>query len=532
MPYKPVVLVVLDGFGVNIGSAESTWRYAKRPTFELLEKYCPFTVLQASGTAVGLPWGEEGNSEVGHRTMGAGSVIYSHLPRISLAIEDGSFFENPAFGKAIEHVQKNRSRLHAMGLFSSGSVHAHADHLYATLEYARRAGVSEFYLHLFTDGRDAPQQEAAAWFKELEKRLIKDYAFAKVASIIGRHFALDRDGHWNFIETTYRLLTEGAGTPYDHPSLFIEKNYAKKITDEFIEPAYLEESGRPVGRIQKGDAVVFLDFREDSARELTAAFVQDGFDQFARRKVSNLFFATMTQYDPALPTAVAFEPILIAWPLARIVSEAGMRQLHVAEVEKYAHVTYFFNGGSEERYSNEDWILISSPSAGQAEGLADVLPEMSAPKITDTVIAGLDTYDFILANYANADMVGHTGNFKATVEALEALDRAMSVLVPAVAKRGGALVITADHGNAEDKLYRITGEARTKHTPNPVPFFLVTPEVQWRDSRSEAEVAKRYRDVRGVLADIAPTVLELLGLRPAPDMTGVSLVKILTTKPQ
>ncbi|MBI2039328.1 MAG: 2,3-bisphosphoglycerate-independent phosphoglycerate mutase [Candidatus Niyogibacteria bacterium] len=523
MPYKPVVLAVLDGFGVNIGSPQSTWRYAKRPTFEMLEKHCPFTVLQASGTAVGLPWGEEGNSEVGHRTMGAGRAIYSHLPRISLAIEDGSFFSNPAFEKAVGHVRKNQSRLHAMGLFSSGSVHAHADHLYAMLEFARRAGIAELYLHLFTDGRDAPQQEAAGWFMELEKRLVSDFAFAKIASVIGRRWALDRDGHWDFIEKTYQLLTIGKGAPYAHPSLHIEANYAKKITDEFIEAGYLEESGLPVGRIQKGDAVLFLDFREDSARELTSAFVLDGFDRFGRRKIPNLLFVTMTQYDQSFPAEVAFEPILIEQPLSRVVSEAGLRQLHIAETEKYAHVTYFFNGGREERYPNEDWVLIPSPEASPEKA-----PEMSAPQITEAVIAGLGTYDFILVNYANADMVGHTGNFTRTAEALEALDRAMSVLVPAVIKSGGALVITSDHGNAEEKLYRQTGEARTKHTSNPVPFFLATPEVQWNRERTGAEIEKQYRNVQGVLADVAPTVLELLGLRSAPDMTGVSLIPILS----
>ncbi|MBI1957103.1 MAG: 2,3-bisphosphoglycerate-independent phosphoglycerate mutase, partial [Candidatus Niyogibacteria bacterium] len=330
MPYKPVVLAVLDGFGVNIGSPQSTWKYAKRPTFELLEKHCPFTVLQASGTAVGLPWGEEGNSEVGHRTMGAGRAIYSHLPRISLAIEDGSFFSNPAFAKAVGHVQKNRSRLHAMGLFSSGSVHAHADHLYAMLELAKRSGISEMYLHLFTDGRDAPTDEAAEWFKALEKRLVSDYPFARIASVIGRHFALDRDGHWDFIEKTYRLLTEGKGMPYAHPSLHIESNYVKHITDEFVEAGFLEENGRAVGRIQKGDAALFMDFREDSARELTSAFALDGFDQFARRKISDLFFVTMTEYDRSFPVAVAFPMLGIEWPLARIVSDAGLRQLHIA----------------------------------------------------------------------------------------------------------------------------------------------------------------------------------------------------------
>ena len=443
MPYKPVVLAVLDGYGVNTKVPESTWRYAKRPAFEKMEKFYPFTTLQASGAAVGLPWGEEGNSEVGHLTMGSGRIIYTHLPRIIMSIRDGSFFENPAFLKAVEHIKKNNSRLHLLGLFSSGSVHAYVDHVYALLEFARKQGLGELYLHLFTDGRDAPPREAANFLKFFEMRLVQNYPWAKIASIIGRDFAMDRDGRWGNIEKTYNLLTSAEGRPYQSASLYAEKNYQSGLADEFIEPGFLAENDKPAGRIQGGDAVIFFNYREDSARELASAFVTEGFDKFPRKKIVDLFFITMTQYDSKFAAEVAFEPLSIKYPLAKILSDAGLKQLHIAETEKYAHVTYFFNGGEEKSFQGEDRILIPSVETAHF----DDFPQMSAEAVTDVVLSSLDKYDFILANFANADMVGHTGNFDSTVRAIEALDAAVGKIAPKVLGAGGAMIETADNGN-------------------------------------------------------------------------------------
>ena len=525
MPYKyrPLVLVILDGFGVNPKDPKTTWKYAKMDHFRRLEKFFPFTALQASGPAVGLPWGEEGNSEVGHLTIGAGRPVYTHLPRITMAINDKSFFENPAFKKAAANVKQNNSKLHIMGLFSSGSVHSFADHLYALLELTKREGIGEFFLHIFTDGRDAPMREASKLISGLEERLAKEYPGAQIASVVGRRFAMDRDAKWDLTEKAYNLLVSGEGRPFESARLYVEKAYSENMTDEFIEPGFLSESGRPAGRIADGDSVLFFNFREDSARELTSAFSAAGFDKFPRKKINNLTFVSMTQYDPAFPVEVAFGPLNVEEPLARVISESGLKQLHIAETEKYAHVTYFFNGGRELPFDGEDRVLMPSLALAHFEDS----PEMSASAVTEKVLSSLGSYDFILVNYANADMVGHTGNFEATVKALEVLDEALGKIIPAVLKSGGALIVTADHGNAEEKLYSMTGEQKTKHTSNPVPFFLVACEFESKSARPEEEIVANYREVKGVLSDVAPTALELLGLASSPQMTGISLIQKL-----
>lgn len=521
-PYKPVVLLVLDGFGVP-QTPDSPLAEAKLPTLKSLEENFPFTTLQASGVAVGLPWGEEGNSEVGHLTMGAGRVIYHHLPRIEVSIQDGSFFKNEALLKAKEHVLKNNSSLHFLGLFSSGSVHAYPDHLYALLEFAKREGISKVYLHLFTDGRDAPAKEAGTFLKELELRLAQNYPFAQIASLIGRDLAMDRDDHWEKIGRAYDLLTKGEGNNFEKASEYIKKEYAEGRTDEFVEPARLAQPG---GLIQKGDAVVFFNFREDSARELTRAFVEESFDKFAREKVPDLLFITMTEYKKNLPALALFRPLGVDWPLSRALSERGLSQLHIAETEKYAHVTYFFNGGREQPYSGEDRILIPSlPGANFNEN-----PQMSAEKITETIFQNLSKYDFVLVNFANADMVGHTGDFDATVKALEVLDLSLSKILPKVLELGGALVITGDHGNAEEKRYRFTGEKKTKHTANPVPLFLAAEEFRRKTPRAKEDILKNYRETSGVLTDVAPTILELMKIPKPSEMTGVSLLPKLLEK--
>ncbi len=518
MNYKPVVLVVLDGFGIDTMAVHSPWQIAVHPVFSEIEHFWPFTTIQASGVAVGLPWGEEGNSEVGHLTMGSGRIIYNHLPRIISAIQDGSFFQNEALLKAINQVKEKKSKLHLMGLFSSGSVHAYEEHVFALLELARRNGVSDVYLHIFTDGRDASIREAEKFIKNATEEMVKQHSSAKIVSIIGRHYAMDRDGNWGLIEKTYRLLTEGVGNIFKDAPSYISEQYKKGINDESIEPATTKEA-----LIQNGDAVIFWNFREDSAREMTQAFIDKDFDKFKREYLTDLVFVTMTEYDKRFAIPAAFPPLDVKWPLAAVVAQAGLKQLHLAETEKYAHVTYFFNGGVETPFNSEDRILVESPENLRFEET----PEMAVGKVTDTILDNLFKYDFILANFANADMVGHTGNFDACVKAIESLDRAVGKIIPKIVESGGMLIITADHGNIEEKLYKLTGEKRTKHSINPVPFYLISKDLMFKESRTDEEIKTAYQRASGTLTDVAPTVLELLGIPKPEEMTGRSLLKNL-----
>ncbi len=529
--YKPVVLIVMDGFGVGANIIESPWELAIHPFFSEVEKNYPFVTLQASGTAVGLPWNEPGNSEVGHLTMGSGKIIYTHLPRISVAIDDGSFFRNKVFQEAVSHLENqlpgNNPSLHLMGLFSSGSVHANASHLYALLDYAKQKNVKRVFLHLFSDGRDASLKEGSSFFKELELHIEKQYPFVKIASVIGRKYSMDRDGNWGRTETAYNLFVEGKGAKFKSASVYIDESYANGITDESIEPACFQaesELSCKDSRIKDNDAVIFFNFREDSVRQLTEAFTTKGFDKFVRRELSNLFFVTMTEYNRRFNLPVAFPPIENDWPLARAVSEAGLSQIHIAETEKYAHVTYFFNGGKEEPFPREDRTLIDSPETTSFA----LKPEMSASKVADTIIENIPKYDFILANFANADMVGHTGDFEATIKAIETLDREVGRVTEAVREAGGVIMITGDHGNAEEKIYKLTGEKRTKHTTNSVPFYLIGNDFKKEDNFSQEEVKAKYKMTDGILIDVAPTVLSLLSIPKPSEMTGENLLRKLS----
>ncbi|MFC1756864.1 2,3-bisphosphoglycerate-independent phosphoglycerate mutase [Patescibacteria group bacterium] len=516
---KPVVLMILDGFGYDKNATESPWQLANHAHIAEWERWYPFTTLQASGLAVGLPWGEEGNSEVGHLTMGAGKIIYNHLPRIIRSIHEDTFEKNEAFVEAVEHVKKNNSNLHIMGLFSSGSVHSYTDHLYALLDLAKNNNLEKTFLHLFTDGRDSFQNEGAKFVKQLEERLEKKYPNIKIGSIIGRHFAMDRDDKWENIEKTYKLFTEGEGKKFEFASAHIENEYKNGRTDEFIEPAFAENSQR----IQNEDAVIFFNYREDSARELTYAFVKTDFEKFERKKIADLKFVTMTKYDDDLQTLVAFPPIQVMNPLAKVISLTGLKQLHIAETEKYAHVTYFFNGGIEKPFDNEIRILVPSPKTPRY----DDTPEMSADKITAKVLEELDKQDFMVVNFANADMIGHTGNFDACIKAIEILDKCLGKIVPKILQKGGIAIITSDHGNVEEKIYKLTGEKMTKHTLNPVPFYLVGGKWRRKEPISPEEVSKLYKEVNGTLTDIAPTILEILGIKKPKEMTGSSLTSRL-----
>jgi len=518
MKYKPVVLVVLDGFGIDTMAVHSPWQIAVHPVFSEIEHFWPFTTIQASGVAVGLPWGEEGNSEVGHLTMGSGRIIYSHLPRIISAIQDNSFFQNEALLKAINQVKEKKSKLHLMGLFSSGSVHAYEEHVFALLELAKRNDVSNVYLHIFTDGRDAFVREAEKFVEDTVKEMANQRLTAKISSIIGRHYAMDRDGNWGLVEKTYKLLTEGLGNIFKDASSYINEQYKKGVNDESIEPATTKEA-----LIQNGDAVIFWNFREDSGRELTQSFIDKNFDKFEREYLADLVFVTMTEYDKRFAIPAAFPPLDVKWPLAAIISQAGLKQLHLAETEKYAHVTYFFNGGVEAPFNGEERILIESP----ANLRFDETPEMSAGKVTDAILDNLFQYDFILANFANADMVGHTGNLDACVKAIEVLDREVGRIIPEIVESGGILIITADHGNIEEKLYKLTGEKRTKHSANPVPFYLISKDLMRKEPKTDEEIKVAYQQASGTLTDVAPTVLELLGIPKPEEMTGRSLLNKL-----
>lgn len=518
--YKPVVLLILDGFGVNVSVPESTWKFAKRPTFEDLEKFWPYTTLQASGIAVGLPWGNPGNSEIGHLTIGAGRVLYHHLPRIITSIEDKSFFENEALLAAVNKAKEPGARLHFMGLFSSGSVHAYVEHLHALMDLAKAQEVPEVYLHLFGDGKDSQPNEMEGFLEKFSEKL-KDYPNIKIGSVVGRYYAMDRDENWGRTEIAYNLLVNGKGIAFQDPLAHIKKEYKKDHGDILLDPGFLaDESGNAIGRIKDGDAVIFYNFREDSVRQLTSAFVDERMDRFDRGERLNLEFVTMTEYEKRLQVRVAFPALDISWPLARVISDAGLKQLHISESEKYAHVTYFFNGGIEKPFPGEERILVPSPEARSF----DERPEMSAEKVTDAVIKNLGRYDFILANFANGDLVGHTGNFEATVKAIEVLDFSVGKIVASVLEVDGAVLITSDHGNAEEKRYRMTGEKRTKHTTNPVPCYFISNESRKSAARSSQEVDAKYKDVGGVLTDVAPTVLTLMGIGVPSEMTGYSLL--------
>lgn len=524
--YKPVVLAVIDGFGVSLEERGNPVVEAKKPFLDTFDHNFPFTTLQASGVAVGLPWGEAGNSEVGHLTMGTGRVIYHHLPRVINAIHEGAFFQNQAFLDAVEHVKKHGSALHILGLTSSGSVHSYLDHLYALLTFIESSDVPNAFLHVISDGKDAPPKEGSKLFAALETRIAQMYPKTKIASLTGRFYAMDRDEKWDRIRRVYDLFTKGEGIKIEGSiSKYVSDSYENGVNDEFIEPGYVAGAdGKPIGLIRDNDALIIFNFREDSMRELSHALVDFAFDSFPRTRVQDLFLVTMTEYEKDLDARAAFPPIDVASPLSKVVSDAGFRQLHIAETEKYAHVTYFFNGGREKPFPNEERILISSVPTAHF----DEVPEMKSAEIAGRVIEELPRHDFVLVNFANTDMVGHSGNYRAAVSAVEAVDRALGELYGAVMKQGGVLIVTGDHGNVERKRNLVTGEILTEHSLNPVPLYLVGHDFQIPTPRSIEEVNMKKKETRGVLTDVAPTILELMGLKKPLEMNGSSLLRELT----
>jgi 2,3-bisphosphoglycerate-independent phosphoglycerate mutase len=514
---QKVILLILDGWGVAPPSEGNAPSQANIPNLKNIENYYPATTLHASGINVGLPWWEEGNSEVGHLTLGCGQVIYQYLPRIINAIQNDSFFQNPAFLGARDHIKKQHSRLHLIGLVSSGAVHSYIDHLYALLDFCKKEGIEDVYLHLFTDGRDAPQKEAVTLIKNLSERLSLQKT-GKIATISGRSFAMDRDRNWDRIKKTYECLTEGKGEIAQDPVLYLQNSYQREITDEYIEPAVVDSEGL----IQKNDAIIFFNFREDRARELTLAFVKDNFNEFLRKKIGNLYFATMTRYLDDADIKVAFEPPKIKNPLGKVISDAGFSQFRIAETEKYAHVTYFFNGLKEEPFPGEERVII--PSSGGPH--YDRNPEMQAPNIKERVLKEIEKekYHFILINLANPDMVGHTGNIKAAIRAAEIVDACTGEIVGAAEGKYTTLIL-ADHGNFEEMISR-SGEVIGEHSLNPVPFYLVDPK--FKSSIPQGKSLETLPKAGGFLFDIAPTILECLELPKPAEMTGFSLIPSLT----
>ena len=522
---KPVLLVIMDGFGIAPPSKGNGVTLAKKPVFDHLVSTYPTLTLQASGEAVGLSWGEMGNSEVGHLNLGSGKIIYQTLPKINKTVENGSFQQNQMFLKAAEQVKKNKSRLHLMGLVSNGGVHSHQEHLYALLEFCKAQGINDVYIHAFLDGRDTKKDGGLDFIKQLEAK-IKEIGVGRIASLSGRFYAMDRDNHWDRIELAFRAIVEGKSEAnFDNPIKAIEQAYQKNVFDEEFIPAVIMSGGKPIAKVEDKDAVIFFNFRADRARQMAMTFVLPGFDKFKREYLKDLCFVTMTEYEKDLPVMVAYPPELIQKPLGRIISEANLKQLHAAETEKYAHVTFFFNGGKEDPFVGEDRILVPSP----AVSTYDQKPEMSATELNTKIINSLreDKYDFGVINFANPDMVGHTGVVPATIKAVEAIDKCLGDLIAVVLEKNGVCVITADHGNAEELINLQTGEVDKEHSTNPVPFIVCG--KQWEGQTLIPGLDSAGGDLSiltpsGMLADIGPTILKILEIDKPDEMTGSPLI--------
>ncbi|MFA7319133.1 MAG: 2,3-bisphosphoglycerate-independent phosphoglycerate mutase [Parcubacteria group bacterium] len=516
---KPVALVILDGWGIGEKNKGNAIANADLPTFKELDAYYPHIALQASGISVGLPWGEAGNSEVGHMTLGSGKVIYQNMPRITMSIQNGEFFQNPIFIEAIQHAKKNDTAIHLMGLVGKGSVHSNIEHLYALLEMMKSYDMKKVFIHLFTDGRDSSPTSGLESVRDLSSR-IERYGVGHIASIGGRYFAMDRNNNWDRVQKAYTTIVKGEGPTTENPEEYMKASYKKEIFDEFIEPAAVCKGGVPIGQITDGDSVIFFNYREDRARQITKAFATPDFSDFPVSKFNDLFFVTMTQYEENLPVHVAFPPIKVMMCLGKVLSENNLKQLRIAETEKFAHVTYFFNGGNEESFAGEDRVIIPSKDVANY----NLFPRMSAPEITEQVLnfVEMEKYDFILINFANADMVGHTGVEEATIEATEAIDGCLAKIIAAITSKGGQLLITADHGNAEEMVNLHTGEKDTEHSANPVPLWYVTAENRRAEPLEDAPV-----EVAGLLSDVAPTVLDIMHLEKPDEITGESLLDVL-----
>lgn len=513
MSKKPLLLMILDGWGINPETENNAVAQAKTPNMTRLSKEYPATEIDGSGRSVGLPAGQMGNSEVGHTNLGAGRVVYQDLTRISKSIEDGDFFENPVLLDCLKKAKAGSGRLHLSGLLSDGGVHSHETHLYALVELAKRQGITEVFVHALMDGRDTPPQSGAEYLQRLEKELAR-IGVGKIATVMGRYYAMDRDNRWERVEKAYRAMVQGEGNPFPSAAAAIETSYGNGVVDEFVVPSVIVADGAPVGKISDGDAFIFFNFRSDRAREITRTFTDSAFTGFTREvwpKLSS--YVCLTTYDETFGLPVAFGPDELTNIFPEVIANAGLTQLRIAETEKYAHVTFFFNGGRETPFEGEDRALIPSP---KEVATYDLKPEMSAYLVTDELMKRLNEnkYDVIILNFANADMVGHTGILTAAISAVEAVDSCVGKIVDRVRELGGAVLITADHGNAEIMVDHSTGGPHTAHTCDLAPFVLVD------DSRKHVKLRKG-----GVLADIAPTMLQMLGLPQPAEMTGKSLIE-------
>ncbi len=501
---KPVALIIMDGFGYNPDSYGNAIADAKKPNLDKLFAQCPHTLIGASGLDVGLPDGQMGNSEVGHTNIGAGRVVYQMLVKISKSIKEGTIRKNPAIVGAVENCVKNGSALHLMGLLSDGGVHSHIEHLFGLMEMAKDMGVEKIYVHAFLDGRDVPPTSGAEYMEKLVEET-KRIGAGKVATVMGRFYAMDRDNAWDRVEKAYAAMVYGEGVEGCCPVGAIKKSYEEGVTDEFMVPTVLDKEGA----IKSGDSVIFFNFRPDRARQITRAFVDPDFTGFPRKNgFFPLHFVCMTQYDATMPNVhVAFPPEALTMTMGEYISKHGLTQLRIAETQKYAHVTFFYNGGEEKTFPGEDRILIKSPDVETF----DLKPEMSAYEVTDAVVKAIeeDKYNMIILNYANCDMVGHTGIEEAAVKAVEAVDDCVGRTVDAILKAGGAALITADHGNAE-KMKEPDGAPFTAHTTNPVPLIVAGYPCKLREG--------------GRLADLSPTMLDIMGLPKPPEMDGESLI--------
>lgn len=516
---RTVVLAILDGWGIGRDDESNPIYVVKPKTIGYIKHNYLAGALQASGIAIGLPWGEEGNSEVGHLTIGAGKVIYQHFPRITLAIRDGSFFKNEVFVKAADHAKRNNSSLHLVGLLTEGNVHSSLDHLEALIRFAAQENVPRLKLHLFTDGKDSPPRSAIELLAKI-KKIIAQFNIGEIASIGGRYYALDRDRHWDRTQKTYEAIIGKRPAPQQKTAEeIIEISYQRKLTDEFIEPVSLAADS-----IRDGDAILFFNFREDSMRQLAETFINPDFEPFPVYRFNNLYVAAMTQYyEKRFALPAAFPPEKITNPLGKVISDAGKHQLRIAETEKYAHITYFFNGFRDAPFQNEYRLLVPSKNIPRH----DEYPEMMAQEITNRAVESIleKGFDFIVINYANADIIAHTGNYGACEKAIKVVDQSIGRLMKAVLDQNGILLITSDHGNIERVMNPLTAIPETQHDPSPVPLYVVGNE--FRRPKSDKVVKASETDVSGILADIAPTVLALMDIPQPPEMTGQNLLPLL-----
>lgn len=512
---KPVLLLILDGFGMGPDAPDNAISAACKPNFDHYWGTCPHTLIHASEAAVGLPRGQMGNSEVGHLNIGAGRVVYMEYSRIELAIRSGYFFHNHALEKTVQDVKARDSALHIFGLLSNGGVHSHDSHIHAMVLMAARAGLTRVYLHMFLDGRDTPPQSAKQYIEALEARLA-DLGVGRIVSLSGRYYAMDRNKNWERTQKAYELIALG-DAPYQATSALegLEMAYARGESDEFVQVTRVVPPDQAPVQVQDGDAIVFMNFRADRARQITRAFVEKDFQGFDRQRVPKLsHFCTLTQYQAKLPVEVVFPPEKLINGFGEYIANLGLRQLRIAETEKYAHITFFFNGGEETVYPGEERILVPSPKVATY----DEKPEMSAHEVTDRLVEAIESrrFDAIICNYANPDMVGHTGDFNATKQAIEVVDACIGRVIAAQLARGGDTLLIADHGNAEDMQDPASGQAHTAHTTNLVPFLYIGRDAQVEDT--------------GALEDVSPTLLYLMGLPQPPEMKGHSLVKCTGTE--